>query len=75
MCKFCQGRYKEQVLTDEKNGPYNPFSISLFNKKLWLWKKSHYIGCYEVNFCPVCGRDLHEDGRIREQISLLDKEA
>ena len=67
-CSFCQGTDKEDYLVDNVNKGTNNFSLSICGDHLRLWNhKYSYKGCYTINYCPICGRNLktNEEGQTR----------
>lgn len=66
-CKFCREQNIER-LVDNRNQGTNYFSLSVYEDHLRLWHhKYSYKGCYDINYCPICGRNLktNEEGIIR----------
>lgn len=66
-CKFCQKQDIEH-LVDSVNKGANHLSLSICDDYIRLWNhKYNYIGCYNINYCPICGRNLktNEEGNIR----------
>ena len=66
-CSFCKKQDMEH-LVDNINKGTNNLSLSVYEDHLRLWHcKYNYIGCYAINYCPICGRNLRtdEEGQIR----------
>lgn len=57
MCKYCDGVYREQNLMIEENPLYGWRQLRVVDFK-------HKVGIVvtNVNFCPMCGRNL-KDGK------------
>ena len=66
-CKFCRKQNIEH-LVDNRNKGTNNFSLSVYEDHLRLWERKYsYKGCYDINYCPICGRNLktNEERNIR----------
>lgn len=67
-CSFCQDTHVENYLVDNVNKGTNNLSLSIYGDYLRLWShKYSYKGCYAINYCPICGRNLktNEEGQTR----------
>ena len=65
-CELCQKQDIEH-LVDNINKGTNNYSLSVYRDHLRLWHhKDSYKGCYAINYCPVCGKNLKtgEEGQI-----------
>lgn len=62
-CSFCDKLHNGDKLIDHKND-LNIFYITCVENHLRLWEGGGYRGCYEINYCPICGRNLktNEEG-------------
>ena len=58
-CKFCQNTDDGNKLFDIINKGANNLSLSIYGDHLRLWRNYSYIGCYEINYCPICGEKLN----------------
>ena len=53
MCRYCNSKeYKIRI------------SVDKWNKEEKKWESENN---YEVNYCPMCGRKLAEDGRKMDE--------
>lgn len=58
-CSFCDKFHNGDKLEDDKNYP-NRFYITCVENYLRLWESGGYRGCYEINYCPICGKYLRD---------------
>ena len=58
-CGFCQKSHIGDKIYDNKNRGVNNLYLTCVNNYLRLWESSTYVGCYKINYCPICGRNLN----------------
>lgn len=66
MCDFCGKSYDGLRLRDRINNGVNKFELSLVGSQLRIWNNGAYCGCYDIEFCPVCGRKLKSSKFVDE---------
>lgn len=58
-CAFCQNSHNGEKIIDNVNSSTNKNVISCVENYLRLFKNDSYLGCYKINYCPICGRNLN----------------
>ena len=58
VCSFCQKLYDGDKLFDNVNKYRNKFYLTCVGDHLRLWENHSYKACYDINYCPVCGRNI-----------------
>ena len=67
-CSFCQKSHEGDKLFDTKNSYSNERYLTCVGDHLRLWKTYGYLGCYEIKYCPMCGRNLNDKKRMKFRI-------
>ncbi len=58
-CDFCNKLYDGLKLFDNINNHSNEIYLTCVYNNLRIWKNNSYLGCYEINYCPICGKKLN----------------
>ena len=66
-CSFCQKSYDGDKLIDNVNKYSNMKYLTCVGDHLRVWEDHGYLGCYDINYCPVCGRNVKtkNEGQVR----------
>jgi hypothetical protein len=58
-CNFCKYKNGCYNLIDTINSS-NLFYLTCVGNSLRLFNRHSYKGCYKINYCPICGRQLND---------------
>lgn len=57
-CDFCSKFRNGDKLFDEVNPLTNEIYLTCCDDYLRIWREYSYLGCYKINYCPICGEKL-----------------